>query len=76
MLAPLIINLLIVSLLLLLIGWMSDILHASAHDGPTYVNEWGSIGCNARHGLRTGRVHRRAVIQVPTRNRSARSAPR
>ncbi|HKI18928.1 MAG TPA: hypothetical protein VKA15_13665 [Isosphaeraceae bacterium] len=46
MLAPLIIELLIVSLLFLLIGWFSDILHASTHDGPSYLNAQGTIGWN------------------------------
>ena len=44
MLAPLIIELLIASLLLLLAGWISDILHASTHERPNYLNSTGAIG--------------------------------
>lgn len=44
MLAPLIIDSLIASLLLLLVGGISDILRASTHDGPNYLNSAGPIG--------------------------------
>ncbi len=37
MLAPLIVNSLIASLLLLAVGWVSDILHASTHNRRSYV---------------------------------------
>ena len=44
MLAPLIIDLLIASLLFLLVGWISDILHASTHERPNYLDSEGTIG--------------------------------
>ncbi len=37
MLAPLIIELLIASLLMLLVGWISDVFHAGTHDDRSYV---------------------------------------
>jgi hypothetical protein len=37
MLAPLIMNLLIVSLVFLLVGWASDTLHASTHERRTFL---------------------------------------
>ena len=43
MLAPLIIELLIASLLFLLIGWLSDTLHASTHRSPRLRNFAGPI---------------------------------
>jgi hypothetical protein len=44
MLAMLIIDSLIASLLLLLAGWISDTLHSSSHDRPRHLNPVGTIG--------------------------------
>jgi hypothetical protein len=44
MLAPLIIDPLIASLLLLAVGWANDILHASTHDRQGWLNSTGPIG--------------------------------
>jgi hypothetical protein len=44
MLAPLIIDPLIASLLLLAVGWVIDILHASTHDHQGCLNSTGPIG--------------------------------
>jgi hypothetical protein len=48
MFTQLIIELLIASLLLLLAGWANDVLHASTHEGPSYLNrnefiDWDQI---------------------------------
>jgi hypothetical protein len=44
MLAPLIIDPLIASLLLLAVGWVIDILHASTHDRQGCLESTGPIG--------------------------------
>jgi hypothetical protein len=52
MLAPLIVELLIASLLFLLVGWISDILHASTHDDLSCLNSAGTIGWDQMRRLR------------------------
>ena len=46
MLAPLIVDPLIASLILLAVGWVSDILHASKHGHQSCLNATGPIGWN------------------------------
>ena len=55
MLAPLISDLLIASLLILLIGWATDALRASTHDGRT--SDRPSIVRLLRHGPEPRRCH-------------------
>jgi len=44
MLAPLIIESLLASLLLLFVGWIIDLVHASTHGGPSSLNLERAIG--------------------------------
>ena len=46
MLAPLIFELLVVALLMLLVGWVSDAARASAHDGQRNLDSAGPHGWN------------------------------
>jgi hypothetical protein len=48
MLAPLIVDPLIASLLLLAVAWVIDILHASTHDRQSCLNSTGPIGWNQK----------------------------
>jgi hypothetical protein len=46
MLAPMIVNVLIVSLLLLVLGWVSDVLRARSQNDRRSLNGEGAVGCN------------------------------
>jgi hypothetical protein len=53
MLAPMIFNVLVFSLLLLALGWVSDVLRARSHNGRRSLNCEGTIGCNLMSHPRT-----------------------
>jgi hypothetical protein len=53
MLAPLIVNVLSVSLLLLALGWVSDLLRARSHHGRPSLNCEGIVGCGLMSDPRT-----------------------
>jgi hypothetical protein len=57
MLASLIIELLITSLLFLLIGWISDIFRASRHEHPNYHSSEGTAGWNQMSRPRKPLLH-------------------
>jgi hypothetical protein len=46
MLAPMIFNVLVFSLLLLAFGWVSDILRARSHNARRSLSCEGTVGCN------------------------------
>jgi hypothetical protein len=74
MLAPMIFELLIVSMLFLLVGWATDAVRASWHGSPSYLNSEGTIGwqqmSRPRNPLRhdNPEVTRRAQTVLPRRD--------
>jgi hypothetical protein len=53
MLAPMIVDVLIVSLLLLALGWVGDVLRARSLNGRRSLNCEGTVGCNLMSHPRT-----------------------
>jgi hypothetical protein len=53
MLAPMIFNVLVFCLLMLALGWVSDVLRARPHDGRRSLNCEGIVGCNLMSHPRT-----------------------
>jgi hypothetical protein len=53
MLAPMIFNVLVFSLLLLALGWVSDVVRARSHNGRRSLNCEGIVGCNLMSHPRT-----------------------
>jgi hypothetical protein len=46
MLAPMIVNVLALSLLMLALGWISDFVRARSHNGRRFLNCEGIVDCN------------------------------
>jgi hypothetical protein len=46
MLAPMIVNVLVFSLLMLALGWVSDVVRARSHNGRRFFNCEGTVDCN------------------------------
>jgi hypothetical protein len=74
MLAPLIIYPLIASLLLLAVGWVIDILHASTHDRQSFLNCTGSDWLGPIELRRVTAVPRRVGREMDGLTRAAESA--
>jgi hypothetical protein len=53
MLAPMIFSVLVFCLLLLALGWVSDVLRARSHNGRRSLNCEGTVGCNLMSHPRT-----------------------
>jgi hypothetical protein len=53
MLAPMIANVLVFSLLLLALAWVTDVLRARSHNGQRSLNCDGTVGCNLTSHPRT-----------------------
>lgn len=68
MLVPLIIKLLIAALVLTLAGWINDILHASIHKGPDYLDSEDAGGWDQM-------THRRKVLPGEEPNATLRVRP-